>query len=74
MGILLLIQFANASIGFYEIVKAGDAVAALKVLPYSILAYTPLPLHQRIPYPFINAYPSNPTYPMTSPYNESRVL
>ena len=34
MGILLLIQFANASIGFYEIVKAGDAVAALKVIPY----------------------------------------
>ena len=30
MAILLLIQFANASIGFYEIVKAGDAVAALK--------------------------------------------
>jgi H+-transporting ATPase len=30
MGILLLIQFANASIGFYEINKAGDAVAALK--------------------------------------------
>ena len=29
-GILLLIQFANASIGFYEITKAGDAVAALK--------------------------------------------
>jgi len=30
MGILLMIQFANASIGFYEITKAGDAVAALK--------------------------------------------
>ena len=30
MGILLFIQFANASIGFYEITKAGDAVAALK--------------------------------------------
>lgn len=30
MGILLLIQFANASIGYYEITKAGDAVAALK--------------------------------------------
>ena len=30
MGILLLIQLANASIGYYEIVKAGDAVAALK--------------------------------------------
>eukprot|EP00475_Leptophrys_vorax_P025003 TRINITY_DN3479_c0_g4_i2.p1 TRINITY_DN3479_c0_g4~~TRINITY_DN3479_c0_g4_i2.p1 ORF type:complete len:974 (+),score=326.01 TRINITY_DN3479_c0_g4_i2:186-3107(+) len=30
MGILLLIQFANGSIGFYETVKAGDAVAALK--------------------------------------------
>ena len=30
MAILLLIQFANATIGFYEIVKAGDAVAALK--------------------------------------------
>ena len=29
-GILLFIQFANASIGFYETVKAGDAVAALK--------------------------------------------
>ena len=28
--ILLLIQFVNASIGFYEIVKAGDAIAALK--------------------------------------------
>lgn len=30
MGILLFIQFANASIGFYEITKAGDAVDALK--------------------------------------------
>jgi H+-transporting ATPase len=30
MGILLLMQMANASIGFYEITKAGDAVAALK--------------------------------------------
>lgn len=30
MGILLFIQFANASIAFYEITKAGDAVAALK--------------------------------------------
>jgi len=30
MGVLLFIQFANASIGFYEITKAGDAVAALK--------------------------------------------
>jgi H+-transporting ATPase len=30
MGILLIIQFANASIAFYETTKAGDAVAALK--------------------------------------------
>jgi H+-transporting ATPase len=30
MGILLVIQFANGSIAFYETVKAGDAVAALK--------------------------------------------
>lgn len=30
MSILLFIQFANASIGYYEITKAGDAVAALK--------------------------------------------
>jgi H+-transporting ATPase len=30
MGILLFIQFANASIAFYEITKAGDAVDALK--------------------------------------------
>ena len=30
MGILLAIQFANASISFYEITKAGNAVAALK--------------------------------------------
>ena len=30
MAILLVIQFANASIGYYEITKAGDAVAALK--------------------------------------------
>lgn len=30
MAILLFIQFANASIGFYEITKAGNAVAALK--------------------------------------------
>ena len=30
MAILLFIQFANASIGYYEIPKAGDAVAALK--------------------------------------------
>ena len=29
MGILLAIQLANASLGYYEIVKAGDAVAAL---------------------------------------------
>lgn len=29
-AVLLFIQFANASIGFYEITKAGDAVAALK--------------------------------------------
>jgi H+-transporting ATPase len=29
-GILLFIQFANATIGFYEMNKAGDAVAALK--------------------------------------------
>jgi H+-transporting ATPase len=30
MSILLAIQFTNASIGYYEITKAGDAVAALK--------------------------------------------
>lgn len=30
MAILLSIQFINASISFYEITKAGDAVAALK--------------------------------------------
>lgn len=30
MMILLIIQFANASISFYETTKAGDAVAALK--------------------------------------------
>jgi len=30
MGILLFIQFANASIGFYETTKAADAVASLK--------------------------------------------
>ena len=30
MVILLCIQFINASLGYYEIVKAGDAVAALK--------------------------------------------
>jgi len=30
MGILLFINLANASIGFYETVKAGDAVEALK--------------------------------------------
>lgn len=30
MSILLIIQFANASIAFYEVTKAGDAVAALK--------------------------------------------
>lgn len=30
MAILLFIQFANASIGYYEITKAGDAIAALK--------------------------------------------
>jgi len=29
-AILLAIQFTNASISFYEITKAGDAVAALK--------------------------------------------
>lgn len=31
MGILLGILFMNASISFYEMTKAGDAVAALKV-------------------------------------------
>ncbi len=30
MAILLFILFANTSIGFYEITKAGDAIAALK--------------------------------------------
>ena len=30
MAILLFIQFANASIGYYEITKSGDAIAALK--------------------------------------------
>ena len=30
MAILFFILFANASIGYYEITKAGDAVAALK--------------------------------------------
>ena len=30
MAILLLIQFTNASISFYELNKAGNAVAALK--------------------------------------------
>ena len=30
MNILLVIQFANAGIAFYEINKAGDAVEALK--------------------------------------------
>ena len=30
MGILLLIQFTNASISFYESNKAGNAIAALK--------------------------------------------
>jgi len=30
MAILLAIQMINASLGYYEIVKAGDAVAALK--------------------------------------------
>ena len=30
MAILLLIQFTNASISFYETTKAGDAIAALK--------------------------------------------
>lgn len=30
MGILLAIQFTNASIAFYETTKSGDAVAALK--------------------------------------------
>lgn len=30
MGILLFIQFANASIAFYETTKAADAVSALK--------------------------------------------
>ena len=30
MAILLFIQFANSTIGYTEIVKAGDAVAALK--------------------------------------------
>ena len=30
MAILLGIQFVNAGLGYYEIVKAGDAVAALK--------------------------------------------
>lgn len=29
-GILLIIQFVNATLGWYETVKAADAVAALK--------------------------------------------
>lgn len=37
MTILLGIQFANASISFYEISKAGNAVAALKVRSAEIL-------------------------------------
>jgi H+-transporting ATPase len=41
MAILLFIQFANATIGFYEITKAGDAVAALKAsLQVSVVAVT----------------------------------
>ena len=31
MGILHLIQFANGSLAYYEITKAGDAVEALRV-------------------------------------------
>jgi magnesium-transporting ATPase (P-type) len=30
MAILLFIQFANASLSFYEVTKAGNAVKALK--------------------------------------------
>ena len=30
-GVLVGIQFANASLSYYETVKADDAVAALKV-------------------------------------------
>jgi H+-transporting ATPase len=41
MAILLFIQFANATIGFYEITKAGDAVAALKAsLQVSVVVVT----------------------------------
>jgi hypothetical protein len=32
LGILISIQFLNASISSYETTKAGDAVAALKVI------------------------------------------
>jgi H+-transporting ATPase len=31
MGVLIGIQFANASLSYYETVKADDAVAALRV-------------------------------------------
>jgi H+-transporting ATPase len=31
MGVLVGIQFANASLSYYETVKADDAVAALRV-------------------------------------------
>jgi H+-transporting ATPase len=36
MGILLGIQFLNASLSYYETTKAGDAVAALRVSSISL--------------------------------------
>ena len=56
MGILLGILFMNASISFYEMTKAGDAVAALKVRDQSTDLVTCLatPTHpptQTNPYP-----------------------
>ncbi len=44
MGVLLGIQFLNASISFYETTKAGDAVAALKVRGWRVVSCLACPL------------------------------
>ena len=51
MSILLFIQFANASIGYYEITKAGDAV------PYPFLSCPLHPCHPDLPPSFPPSLP-----------------
>ena len=56
-------QLANASIGFYEIVKAGDAVAALKVSSTSATPLTVLTLFL-LTAPTPTPFPTTRTHPI----------